>query len=130
MTLWFVGFTTDYVAAAWVGNDDSSPTRGVTGGTLPAYIWRDTMLAAEKAFACYNRWTSPDQAARAELLMALRRGMGHQRGRRELWAARRNSRRSRNNPSRAAAAAVCWAGCSAMTKMNQRAAARAVKHPL
>jgi len=45
---WFVGFTTDYVAAAWVGNDDSSPTRGVTGGTLPAYIWRDTILAAEQ----------------------------------------------------------------------------------
>jgi penicillin-binding protein 1A len=45
---WFVGFTTDYIAAAWVGNDDSSPTRGVTGGTLPAYIWRDTMLAAEQ----------------------------------------------------------------------------------
>jgi penicillin-binding protein 1A len=45
---WFVGFTTDYVAAAWVGNDNSSPTRGVTGGTLPAYIWRDTMLAAEQ----------------------------------------------------------------------------------
>jgi penicillin-binding protein 1A len=45
---WFVGFTTDYVGAAWVGNDDSSPTRGVTGGTLPAYIWRDTMLAAEQ----------------------------------------------------------------------------------
>jgi penicillin-binding protein 1A len=44
---WFVGFTTDYVAAAWVGNDDASPTRGVTGGTLPAYIWRDSMLAAE-----------------------------------------------------------------------------------
>jgi penicillin-binding protein 1A len=44
---WFVGFTTDYVAAAWVGNDDASPTRGVTGGTLPAYIWRDAMLAAE-----------------------------------------------------------------------------------
>ncbi|HKU65081.1 MAG TPA: penicillin-binding transpeptidase domain-containing protein, partial [Rhizomicrobium sp.] len=46
---WFVGFTTDYVAAAWVGNDDSSPTRGVTGGTLPAYIWRDAMLAAEQS---------------------------------------------------------------------------------
>ncbi|HEX4635398.1 MAG TPA: PBP1A family penicillin-binding protein [Rhizomicrobium sp.] len=45
---WFVGYTTDYVAAAWVGNDDSSPTRGVTGGTLPAYIWRDAMLAAEQ----------------------------------------------------------------------------------
>jgi len=45
---WFVGFTTDYVGAAWVGNDDASPTRGITGGTLPAYIWRDTMLAAEQ----------------------------------------------------------------------------------
>ncbi|MEO8301664.1 MAG: hypothetical protein ABI608_07720, partial [Rhizomicrobium sp.] len=45
---WFVGFTTDYVAAAWVGNDDSSPTRGVTGGTLPSYIWRDAMLVAEQ----------------------------------------------------------------------------------
>jgi penicillin-binding protein 1A len=44
---WFVGFTTDYVAAVWVGNDDSSPTRGVTGSTLPAQIWRQTMLAAE-----------------------------------------------------------------------------------
>ena len=45
---WFVGFTTDYVTAAWVGNDDSSPTRGVTGGTLPAQIWREAMIAAEK----------------------------------------------------------------------------------
>jgi penicillin-binding protein 1A len=45
---WFVGFTTDYVAAAWVGNDDSSPTRGITGGTVPSYIWRDTMLTAEQ----------------------------------------------------------------------------------
>jgi penicillin-binding protein 1A len=44
---WFVGFTTDYVAGVWVGNDDSSPTRGVTGSTLPAQIWRQTMLAAE-----------------------------------------------------------------------------------
>ena len=45
---WFVGYTSDYVAAAWVGNDDSSPTKGVTGGTLPAYIWRDAMLVAEQ----------------------------------------------------------------------------------
>jgi penicillin-binding protein 1A len=58
---WFVGFTTDYVAAAWVGNDDSSPTRGVTGGTLPAYIWRDTMLAAEqgKPYRALERSVQP-----------------------------------------------------------------------
>ena len=45
---WFVGFTTDYVTGVWVGNDDNSPTRGVTGGTLPAQIWKSAMLTAEK----------------------------------------------------------------------------------
>jgi penicillin-binding protein 1A len=51
---WFVGFTTDYVTAAWVGNDDSSPTRGVTGGTLPAQIWREAMVAAEKGLPSHG----------------------------------------------------------------------------
>ena len=45
---WFVGFTTDYVTGVWVGNDDNSATRGVTGGTLPAMIWKSAMRAAEK----------------------------------------------------------------------------------
>jgi penicillin-binding protein 1A len=45
---WFVGFTADYVAGVWVGNDDSSPMRGVTGGSLPAEIWHEVMAAAEK----------------------------------------------------------------------------------
>ncbi len=45
---WFVGFTTDYVAGVWVGNDDSAPMRGVTGSSLPARIWRQTMLTAER----------------------------------------------------------------------------------
>jgi penicillin-binding protein 1A len=45
---WFVGFTADYVTSVWVGNDDSSPMRGVTGGTLPATIWHAVMTSAEK----------------------------------------------------------------------------------
>jgi penicillin-binding protein 1A len=45
---WFVGFTADYVAAVWVGNDDSTPMKGVTGGSLPATIWHATMVVAEK----------------------------------------------------------------------------------
>ncbi len=45
---WFVGFTADYVASVWVGNDDSSPMKTVTGGSLPAAIWRDVMTVAEK----------------------------------------------------------------------------------
>ena len=48
---WFMGFTHDYVAAVWVGNDDSSPMKGVTGGSLPAQIWKATMTVAEKGLA-------------------------------------------------------------------------------
>jgi penicillin-binding protein 1A len=44
---WFVGFTADYVAGVWVGNDDSSPMKGVTGGSLPADIWKKIMYTAE-----------------------------------------------------------------------------------
>ena len=44
---WFVGFTGDFVTAVWVGRDDDTPMhRGVTGGTVPASIWRDFMVAA------------------------------------------------------------------------------------
>jgi penicillin-binding protein 1A len=45
---WFVGFSADYVTAVWVGNDDASPMRSVTGGTLPATIWHAVMTSAEK----------------------------------------------------------------------------------
>ncbi|MEM1312977.1 MAG: PBP1A family penicillin-binding protein [Pseudomonadota bacterium] len=40
---WFVGFTADYVAGVWMGYDDNTPLTGVTGGGLPAAIWRETM---------------------------------------------------------------------------------------
>jgi penicillin-binding protein 1A len=41
---WFIGFTGDYVTGVWMGYDDNSPLRGVTGGGLPAEIWRETMV--------------------------------------------------------------------------------------
>ncbi len=44
---WFVGFTPDLVVGVWVGNDDNSPMKGVTGGSLPATIWHDFMRSAE-----------------------------------------------------------------------------------
>ncbi|MBL1419352.1 MAG: PBP1A family penicillin-binding protein [Alphaproteobacteria bacterium] len=40
---WFIGFTSEYIAGVWVGNDDSTPTKNVTGGNLPAQIWHDLM---------------------------------------------------------------------------------------
>ena len=45
---WFVGFTPYLTAAVWLGNDDNSPTKEVTGGSLPALIWRDIMEPAHR----------------------------------------------------------------------------------
>jgi penicillin-binding protein 1A len=42
----FVGFTSDLVVGIWVGNDDHAPMKGVTGGGLPAQIWRDFVTNA------------------------------------------------------------------------------------
>lgn len=41
---WFIGFTGDYVTGVWMGYDDNRPLTGVTGGGLPADIWRETMV--------------------------------------------------------------------------------------
>ncbi len=45
---WFIGFTADYVCGVWFGNDDSSPMKHVTGGTLPAQLFRSFMDDAER----------------------------------------------------------------------------------
>jgi penicillin-binding protein 1A len=43
---WFIGFTGGFTAAVWVGRDDATPMRKVTGGGAPAQIWRSFMVAA------------------------------------------------------------------------------------
>ncbi|MES2340166.1 MAG: penicillin-binding protein 1A [Pseudomonadota bacterium] len=43
---WFVGYTGGFVTAVWVGRDDNTPMKKVTGGGAPAGIWRDFMTAA------------------------------------------------------------------------------------
>lgn len=43
---WFIGYTPDIIAGVWVGNDNGKPTKKVTGGGLPAIIWRDFMTKA------------------------------------------------------------------------------------
>ena len=45
---WFIGFTGNYVAAVWFGNDDYSPTRRLTGGILPAQTWKQFMTFAHQ----------------------------------------------------------------------------------
>ena len=42
----FIGYTKDLVVGVWVGNDDNTPLRGISGGGAPARIWRDFMQQA------------------------------------------------------------------------------------
>ncbi|OYY73177.1 MAG: penicillin-binding protein [Sphingomonas sp. 28-63-12] len=42
----FLGFAEDLVVGVWVGNDDNSPNPGLSGGGIPARIWRDFMQNA------------------------------------------------------------------------------------
>lgn len=42
----FMGFTREMVGVVWLGNDDNSPMKGVTGGSYPARIWREVMAQA------------------------------------------------------------------------------------
>ncbi|HBF29226.1 transglycosylase domain-containing protein [Rhizobium sp.] len=44
----FVGFTSNLTAGVWLGNDDGTPMKKVTGGGLPAVTWKDFMTAAHK----------------------------------------------------------------------------------
>ncbi len=48
---WFIGYSAHMVAGVWVGNDDNSPTKRVTGGNLPAMIWQDVMQSAHQDLA-------------------------------------------------------------------------------
>lgn len=43
---WFCGFTGNYVAAVWFGNDDYQATNNLTGGTLPTVAWQKFMAYA------------------------------------------------------------------------------------
>ena len=43
---WFVGYSSYLVGGVWIGNDDNSATKNVTGGSVPAAIWKDVMDVA------------------------------------------------------------------------------------
>ncbi|NNE39874.1 MAG: PBP1A family penicillin-binding protein [Marinicaulis sp.] len=45
---WFVGYTNQLVTGVWVGNDDYTPMEKVTGGSAPAEIWKNFMVAAHQ----------------------------------------------------------------------------------
>ena len=45
---WFVGYSRDITAGVWMGNDDNTSMREVTGGLLPVDVWKGYMRAAHE----------------------------------------------------------------------------------
>ena len=43
---WFIGYAPEIVTGVWVGADDFTPMAKVTGGSIPAQIWKDYMEVA------------------------------------------------------------------------------------
>ena len=64
---WFVGYTSYLVAGVWLGNDDGSPTKKVSGGNLPVEIWSRFMRAAHQGVPAAplpgGIWRSGDEPA-------------------------------------------------------------------
>jgi 1A family penicillin-binding protein len=62
---WFIGLTADAVVGVWVGNDDNSPMGDVSGGGLPAALWHDFMVEADRlrTAAAPSAATAPAGAA-------------------------------------------------------------------
>ena len=65
---WFVGYSGQLVAGVWFGNDDDTPTRELTGGTLPASTWATVMTFAHRglpAVALFKSDEPPSWAIRS-----------------------------------------------------------------
>lgn len=45
---WFVGYTGNYTAAVWFGNDNYAPMNNLTGGVIPAMTWQMMMMQAHQ----------------------------------------------------------------------------------
>ncbi len=51
---WFIGYSAQLVGGVWVGNDNGKPMKRVTGGGLPAEIWRKVMIGAHRGVPVRN----------------------------------------------------------------------------
>ena len=48
---WFIGYTADMAVGIWAGRDDDRPVKGLTGGGMPARVWRTFMEAIHDVYA-------------------------------------------------------------------------------
>ena len=69
---WFIGFTAQMTTGVWLGNDDNTSMRKITGGLMPVDIWKGYMKNAHKGLPNVNL-SAPDpniDDARAQELAA------------------------------------------------------------
>ncbi|MCP4934648.1 MAG: PBP1A family penicillin-binding protein [bacterium] len=45
---WFIGYSGYFTCGIWAGNDNNTPTNGVSGGKLPAILWKQIMQLAHQ----------------------------------------------------------------------------------
>jgi penicillin-binding protein 1A len=76
---WFNGYTGNFVGTVWYGNDDSTPTRNMTGGSLPARTWKAVMEYAHSGIELKNPYgvmQAPPAGAAVASAAAARSDMG------------------------------------------------------
>jgi len=68
---WFVGFTGNFVAGVWFGNDDYTTMNQMTGGSLPAQTWHEIMAYAHQGVELKQiPGLGPDKPASGRALVA------------------------------------------------------------
>ena len=63
---WFVGFTPDWTAGVWLGDDRGRPMPGLTGGDAPARAWARFMRRAHEGLPVRAFASQGGDAARAK----------------------------------------------------------------
>lgn len=64
---WFMGYTPDLVAGVWIGNDEATPMAKVTGGSIPARIWKGFMSKSLAQTAAHDLPTGYTVATPSEM---------------------------------------------------------------
>ena len=73
---WFNGYTGNFVGTVWYGNDDSTSTRNMTGGSLPARTWKAVMTYAHSGIELKNPYGVQSAPAPAAAVASSAAGSG------------------------------------------------------
>ncbi len=104
----FMGYTHELVGVVWLGNDDNSSMKNVTGGSFPAQIWRDVMRKSSGLYPPANNYSFEQASGFEELLGSIFFRDGTDRRMREIQPAtgfesketKRGKRRTLNESTR------------------------------